>query len=185
MKTRKSFAAPPPVEVVTDPQALLDDTASLVIPLPENHNGCRTIDLTPWLGKGIDAWVWACAGQLRAFLASAEVTASTVVNYWGNGLRYFFEFLTTVEGPADPAKLEPLHIRLYLDWIAERGWGYGTQKTRYDAIKAVLTGLSRRQIVPGQEGLFPVNPFPGSQSRVKGGRTAVVRRARATGASPA
>lgn len=168
MKTRKSFAALPPVEVVTDPQALLGDATSLVIPLPENPTKVRTIDLNPWLGRGIDAWVWACAGQLRAFLASKEVAASTVGRYWGVGLRWFFEFLITMQGPADPAKLELRHIRLYLGWLAEQGGGYGTQKKRYDSVKSVLTALTRRQVVPDQAGLFPFNPFPNSNSRSKG-----------------
>lgn len=169
MKTRKSFAVPPPVEVATVPPPVpLDDASSLVIPLPENPSRVRTLDLTPWLGQGIDAWVWACGGQLRAFLASKEVTAGTVAGYWSSGLRYFFKFLTTVGDPADPAQLEPRHIRLYLGWLAEQGGAYVSQKVKYDIAKSVLTALTRRQIVPNQAGLFPVNPFPKSNSRSKG-----------------
>ncbi|MBP4052195.1 hypothetical protein J9978_22255 [Chromobacterium violaceum] len=169
MRARKSFAAPPPVKVATvPPQAPLDDATSLVIPLPENPSGLRSLDLIPWLSRGIDAWVWVCAGQLRAFLASREVTPTTVAGYWSDGLRYFFEFLTTVGGPADPAQLEPRHIRLYLGWLAEQGWAYRSQKVKYDIAKSVLTALTRRQIVPDQAGLFPVNPFPKSNSRSKG-----------------
>lgn len=166
MKTRKSFAAPPPVHVATvPPQRPLDETANLAISVPENHSRFRTLDLTPWLGQGIDAWVWACAGQLRACLTSKEVAASTVTGYWTIGLRRFFKFLTTGAGPANPAQLEPCHIRLYLGWLAEQGWAYGSQKTTYDHTKAVLTALTRRQVVPDQAGLFPVNPFPKSNSR--------------------
>lgn len=169
MRARKSFVAPPPVEVATVPlQTNLGDASSLVIPLPENPTGLRSLDLTPWLGRGINAWVWACAGQLRAFLASREVTPTSVAGYWSNGLLHFFEFLTTVGGPADPAQLEPRHIRLYLGWLTEQGWAYRSQKVKYDSAKSVLTALTRRQVVPDQAGLFPVNPFPNSNSRSKG-----------------
>lgn len=160
MKTRKSFAAPPPVEVVTDPQALLDDAASLVISLPENQSGRRTIDLTPWLGKGIDAWVWACAGQLRAFLASAEVAVSTVANYWGNGLCWFFTFLTTGGGPADPAQLELRHIRLYLCWLAEQGWGYSTQKKSTTPSSPFSRPSPGARSCPGKRVCSPSIHFP-------------------------
>lgn len=169
MKTRKSFVASPPVEVTAVPvQAALDDVAGLVITLPESLSSHRTLDLSPWLGQGIDAWVWACAGQLRAFLVSKEVTPYTLASYWNSGLRYFFKFLTTVGGLADPTQLEPHHIRVYLGWLAEQGWAYGGQKKRYDYVKAVLTALIRRQVVPGKAGLFPSNPFPNSNSQSKG-----------------
>lgn len=170
VKNKKKFAASPPVEVTTTPPppALQDNATSLVIELPENPQGARFRDLTPWLGKGIDAWVCVGAGQLHAFLASKEVAVSTVVGYWDGGLRHLFQFLTTSGGLIEPAHLEPRHIRLYLSWLAEQGWTYGTQKNIYQHTKSVLTALVRRQVVRDQPGLFPDNPFPNSSSQRKG-----------------
>lgn len=170
MKTKKPFAAPAPVVVATTPPPEPPQGGGnpLIIPLPENPSHVRTLDLTPWLNQGIDAWVHACAGQLRAFLQGKSVAVSTVVNYWSDGLRTFFEYLVATHAPADPAHLEPQDIRRFLGWLSEQGWRYGSQKVRYDFTKAVLTALVRRQVIPAQDGLFPANPFPGSNSRTKG-----------------
>jgi hypothetical protein len=167
MKSKKAFNAPAPVAVATVPPAL-DGVASLVIDLPENPSTVRTIDLNPWLGKGIDPWVWACAGQLRAFLASKAVTPNTVAGYWRSGLRYFFEFLVATGSKVAPQTLEPGHIQQFVGWLKDRGGKYGAQKGRYTATKAVLAALVRRGVVPDHEDLFPANPFPGSNRRAKG-----------------
>lgn len=164
MKSKKTFDAPAPVVVATAPAAL-DDAASLVIALPENYSNLRNIDLTPWLGNGIDPWVWACAGQLRAFLESKEVAASTVASYWRAGLRYFFEFLVATCSNTEPHSLEPRHVQQFIGWLKDRGDGYVAQKNHYCTTKAVLAGLVRRGVVPDHESLFPANPFPGSNSR--------------------
>lgn len=170
MKTKKPFAAPPPVVVTTTPppEATPDEGNPLIIPVPENPCRARTLDLTPSLNQGIDAWVHACAGQLRAFLQGKSVAPSTVVGYWINGLRHFFEYLVATHGPSDPAQLEPQDIRRFIGWLSEQGGAYGSQKNRYNNTKSVLTALVRRKLIPEQDGLFPANPFPGSNSRVKG-----------------
>lgn len=80
MKIKKSFGAPPPIQVSTI-APLATDANSFLIELPDNPSNCRTLDLTDWLGKGVDAWVWACAGQLRAFRDGKAITTSTVVAY--------------------------------------------------------------------------------------------------------
>ena len=170
MKTKKSFAAPAPVVVGTTPppELPLDDGNPLIIALPENPSEWRTLDLTPWLNRGIDAWVYACAGQLRASLQSKSVAPMTNLVSWNGGLRYFFEYLVATKQVAEPSLLDPQDIRRFIGWLYERGWAYGTQKGRYAATKSVLTALVRRQIIRVKDGLFPANPFPGSNSRMKG-----------------
>lgn len=170
MKTKKPFAAPPPVMVATTPppEQAQDGGNPLIIHLPKNSSMVRALDLTPWLNQGIDAWVHACAGQLRAFLQGKSAEASTVAGYWRTGLRYFFEYLVATQGPGEPAHFEPKDIRRFIGWLSEQGSGYVSQKNHYCSTKSVLTALVRRQIIPAQDGLFPVNPFPGSNSRTKG-----------------
>lgn len=170
MKNQKLFSAPAPVEVTTTAPVSVDAT-SLVIDLPENPTGFRSIDLNPWLGKGINAWVWACAGQLRAFLASKAVTTTTVVGYWKIGMRYFFEYLEASGAAFEPRALEPRNILHYIGWIMDhQDWSYSTQKGSYGAAKSVLSALVRRGIVQAHEDLFPGNPFPDSNSRRNGAK---------------
>ena len=170
MKNKKRFGAPAPVEVTTTaPQSV--DATSLVIDLPENPSSSRSLDLTPWLGTGIDAWVWACAGQLRALLASKAVTTYTIVSYWRHGMRHFFEYLEASGAAFEPQAVEPRHILQYIGWIKDhQDWSNGTQKDRYDKTKSVLVTLIRRGIVQAHDDIFPANPFPNSNSRKSGAK---------------
>lgn len=172
MKTKKAFTAPEPVVVTTAPpiDPLLDGENPLIILLPENPSTARTLDLSPWIDQGIDAWVYACAGQLRVFVQGKSVTTSSVASYWYQGLRYFFEYLVATKGLSapDPGYLQGQDTRRFLGWLSEQGWSYGTQKNRYINTKSVLTALVRRQIIPKQDNLFPANPFPGVHSHSKG-----------------
>ena len=169
MKTAKRFYAPSPVEVVTTPAAALDDVATLVIALPENATGVRTLDLSPWLDQGIDEWVWACAGQLRVFLAGKKVEPSTVTSYWRNGLIHFFAFLVEANGLCSPDGFEPKHMRYFIGWLEDHDdWTKCTHKVRYDSTKSVHVGLVKRGIIANHPDLFPRNPFPGSNSKKKG-----------------
>lgn len=168
MKLPKPFNAPAPLVVATMAPATVDAN-SLIIKLAENPSGWRTFDLTDWLGKGFDAWVWACAGQLRAFLAGKSVTTNTVVGYWKIGMRTFFEYLEASGATFEPQSLESQHIVSYIGWIKDHpDWAYRAQKVRYSSSKSVLSALARRKIIAHQEDLFPANPFPGSNSQGKG-----------------
>ncbi len=171
MRASKNFDAVPAVRVSTQPttpqEAESADVASLVISLPENSTTWRTLDLTEWLGRGIDDWVWACASQLRAFLAGKSVATTTVKNYWADGMGYFFEYVQ-LYGPYQPDHLQPIHLRSFIDWLSQQGWAYGTQKIRYTHTKSVLIAMAQRRVIPAAEGLFPYNPYPGSNGRMKG-----------------
>jgi hypothetical protein len=168
MKTKKPFSAPAPLVVATTAPTTVE-ADSLVFGLPENPSGVRSIDLTPWLGKGFDSWVWATAGQLRAFLVSKAVTTTTVVKSWNIGMRCFFQYLEASGAKFEPQSLEPRHILSYIGWIKDHpDWAYGSQKVRYDTTKSVVTALVRRKVIPHHEDLFPANLFPGSNSLGKG-----------------
>ncbi len=168
MRNKKTFTGPDSIVVSSEPTAN-GEAADLIIPLPENPTSSRTINLTPWLGRGIDGWVWACAGQLRSLLSGGKVQASTVGNYWHNGLVYFFNYLVETRGPGEPLKLMPVHMRNYISWLKDHNdWCDVTQKTCYDATKSVLMALRQRSVVPAHPDLFPANPFPGCNSKAVG-----------------
>lgn len=175
MKKAKDFDSLPPLLVSTQPGAPPRDSApgdvssadSVEISLPENPTRKRTLPLSEWLGRGLDEWVWATASQLRALLAAESVAVSTVVSYWEGGMRTFFKFIEA-HGPHQPNRLKPEHIEHYIDWLSVQGLEYTTQKTRYTYTKSVLLALVSRRVIPESAGLFPVNPYPGSNSRNKG-----------------
>ncbi|MBU3543469.1 hypothetical protein ICN49_00915 [Polynucleobacter sp. MWH-Mekk-B1] len=170
MKQKKVFSAPVPIQVTVEAPELID-TNSLIIAFPENPSSVRSIDLTPWLDRGIDAWVWAGAGQLRALLASKAVTLVTIISYWRGGLQFFFEYIIESGGAVDPWDLKPLHILSYIGWIKDhKNWAYRTQKSKYTHTKSILTAMGRRAVVPNHENLFPSNPFPNSNKESKGAK---------------
>lgn len=168
MKSKKSFTAPKPLAVTTVPTELFGaDSDALQIHLLENPSGTRYLNFSPWLGKGIDAWVHACAGQFQVFVHSKSVEAHTVVSYW-SGICSFFKCLVATRSAPEPAFLLPRDIHRFLAWLSEQGLSYSSQKTIYSKTKSVLTALVRRRLIPAQDNLFPGNPFPGSNSRSQG-----------------
>lgn len=172
MKNAKAFNSAQPLRVSAQPALNQDEQAteaqmSLVITLPENARINRTVDLTDWLDRGIDKWVWALASQLRALLSSKELEPSTVSGLWYSGMRYFFDFIQ-IHGPCQPDQLNPVHIQNYIHWLSLQGLAYGSQRALYAKTKSAISSLIRRGVVPASEGLFPPNPYPKSNSYMKG-----------------
>jgi len=135
MKTRKPHEGVAPTKVSTEPIPEDDGGAVIALPAKDNASAHRTLDLTPYLGHGIDDWVWAGVTQLRTVLAGKTVTPATVASYWRDGLTYFFDFLIAAGLPCQPSTLEKKHLVAYIDWLKGHGdWAYGTQKSRYSFI---------------------------------------------------
>jgi integrase len=169
---RKKFDAPPPVVVATTP--IPEDEGGAVVFIGENASNVRTIDLTPWLNRGIDDWVWVCAGQLRTFLRSKRV-APTTVAYYGDSLQAFFEFLTSSGSPPyRPEALDGRRMEQYVAWLKDQRlndrlrWKDTSQKNRYAHTKSVLVGLMARGVIRAGREIFPRNPFPNSNAKCKG-----------------
>lgn len=86
----------------------------------------RTFDLTHWLGRGIDEWVFAAIHCLKTILLRGDRQPATVTNYL-NDIQKLFSFLTSVfhedtemqpiRQPQAPANLTPSHIAAFTDWI--------------------------------------------------------------------
>ncbi|GLC96446.1 hypothetical protein Tamer19_58550 [Cupriavidus sp. TA19] len=168
MKTSRKGYAAAPVQVSISPICVESGGATVSLPAIGNATTYRTLDLSGYLGRGIDSWVWGCTAQLRAFLAGGDATPATVRSYWINGLVHFFEFLITAAEPCEPGALERKHIAAYIAWLARHAdWAYTTQRGTYTRTKAVLVGLQLRHLVPSCA-LFPANPFPHSNARQKG-----------------
>jgi hypothetical protein len=167
MDRRKKFDAPAPVVVATTPVA--EDEGGAVVYIGEHSGSVRNIDLTKWLNRGIDEWVWACASQLRAFLNGKSVRTRTIACYGSEGIPAFFQFLTSAVSPIRPEELDRRRMEQFVVWINEHSqWKMTTKCNRYSSIKSFLVGLMARGVVPGDRSIFPPNPFPNSAGNTQG-----------------
>ena len=116
MVRKKGYENDQPVIVVSttpvDPQG-----GGAIVHIGDNASGVRNIDLTDWLGKGIDDWVWAVVAQLRALVHSKTVTGSTIYSYGGRGIPTFFTFLTQNQITTLPGELHRQVVANYVDWL--------------------------------------------------------------------
>ena len=83
--TQKNTAGGVPV-LETDGARI--DMVSLLGPGARFASSIRNLDLSNWLGRGIDAWVWASVVCLKAMLRSGSREISTVT-YYSNQLKVF------------------------------------------------------------------------------------------------
>ncbi|WP_350357411.1 hypothetical protein [Paraburkholderia fungorum] len=169
MKTSRKNYAGAPLRVSTTSIGVENGGATVTLPAIGNATSHRTLDLSAYLGRGIDAWVWACTTQLRAFLAGGGATPATVRGYWSNGFVHFCDFLIAVGVPCQPRTLERKHISAFIAWLkGHADWAYTSQRSFYARTKPVLIGLQHRRVVRDGRDLFPANPFPHSNARYKG-----------------
>lgn len=120
----------------------------------------KNIDLSDWLGRGIDPWVWAAVTCLRAILLSGVRQTSTVTGY-ASQLRSFFTYLT--EGRktprvTTPADLSPAHIEAYIGWVQKRaqqhGWTEESVRTSFHSLKSALLEMFTQGFIPGEPTRF-------------------------------
>lgn len=168
MAKRKEFASEDAFVVMsTTPVDVHDGGAT--VHLGENASNCRNINLSGWLNKDIDDWVWSVVSALRAMGRANTVSGATIVGYGQCGVPAFFTFLIQNRIACKPAELTRAIVAGYVDWIkVQPQWGCTSQKTVYTSAKSVLVALQRRSIVSCEKGMFPANPFPGSNSKTQG-----------------
>lgn len=167
LNRRKQFNSGSPVVVSTTP--LNQEEGSAVITLPAYTSHVNKIDLTEWLGQGIDGWVWACISQLRAFLNGQSITPRTIATYGASGLPVFFRFLTSGTTRCQPEQFNQQWVKNFVDWLNDNAsWSQATRKSHYSHTKTVLIGLQLRGVLPSDSSIFPQNPFPNSNAALKG-----------------
>lgn len=146
-------------DAVVDMSALLGPQARL--------GKRRAVDLSEWLGRGIDEWVHGAARSMRSMLLSGSRQAQTIASY-GNSIQQFFAFLTERPGtPAAPlpSELGPLHIRHFIGWLQRaaqtRAWGDHTPRGLYHGVKAILIEMLSLGLIQGEASrLFPRGAIP-------------------------
>lgn len=135
----------------------------------------RTINLTEWIGRGIDTWVWAAVTTLRSLLLSGSRKTSTISAY-GKRIPYFFRYLIgdrTIPRIALPTEFSPIHIQHFAGWLQaqeqENGWTPQTTRNIYNCVKAVLLEMFNQGAIQGEparffkRGTLPWNTGTGSR----------------------
>jgi hypothetical protein len=137
-----------PTTARIDMRILLGDSARFA-------RGQRVIDLSDWLGRGIDAWVWAAIDVFKVVLLSGTRQTSTVTGYM-SFMRYFFRYLTEGHGVPlvrYPAELSPLHVQAFSDWLRKQaqlgGWSADSPRKAFGTVKAVLVVMFDQGLIPG------------------------------------
>lgn len=162
---RKNFIAPEAISVTSKPGADHGSHASVHVGESLIHNG-ETVDLSSWLGKGFDEWVWASVTQLKAFISGGAQTQASVFTYGRQGMPSFFEFIESTKATFTPATMTPRHVGQFVAWLKDRpNWSPVTKRNRYTFVKSMLMGMRRRQVVSLGIEAFPHNPFPQASSR--------------------
>lgn len=166
---KKNFAAPPAALVSTTPAA--DSAQAAVVDLGDDPFP-ESIDMTRWLGRGIDHWVWATVGQLRAFLAGGTQTRASVLTYGRQTMPTFFDFLFETKASWTPQTLDRRNVEQFVGWLKGRpDWSDNTKRNKYTHWKSVLVGLRRRKLISADPAMFPRNPFAGSHIGQRGERS--------------
>lgn len=109
--------------------------------------GGRGIDLSDWLGHGIDKWVYDCIACMREMLRGKVLETATIENRRA-GLRNAFAFLSRANAghvATCPEQLTIAHIRGYYKWL-ESQWRAGqlqreSARKYYSHLKAMLDDL--------------------------------------------
>ncbi|HDR9072856.1 TPA: hypothetical protein QDA97_001572 [Burkholderia vietnamiensis] len=159
-QARTVSATPEVIHLSSNPRAARIDMVALLGKEARFPSGYRNIDLTGWLGRGIDAFVWAAKACLEAMLLSG-VRETSSVNQCSRQLAHFFTFLTEGRNSprvATPADLSPLHIHEYVGWLKKRGqqlrWTVGTTRNAFKDVKSVLLEMFAQGHIQGEPARF-------------------------------
>ena len=166
----KDYRAKMPGIAVPVPSGANDTDAIVMLPAnPRSHN---RIDLSPWLGHGFDAWIWAAATVVKARLDSSNYSVATIVSFASNGIKVFFPYLVEDQVgviAARPSELTRADVERYIRWLKAKYPNGSTAKNYYSAFKSVIVGLIDYGFIENSaEALLPANPFPMNGTATRG-----------------
>lgn len=157
--------------IATDLAADLGANDAMVA-LPPNPRNQNLIDLSPWLGRGFDDWVWAATTVLKARFHSGHYSVATIVSFASNGIKVFLPYLADnhVGGmPLRPSDMGPADVARYIAWLRLKYPNGSTAKNYYSAFKSMVVGLMDYGFIDQQhETLLPANPFPKNGTVTRG-----------------
>lgn len=127
----------------------------------------RTINHADWIGRGLDGVVSGCLDQLKTFQHEGVLSVETIVGY-GRALKYFYAYLYEAGGVSSLDDIKPMHIELFVQYLKAKYPQRTSAKSLYDSVKPVLMALIEQGKVKLTLDELPRNPFPGSNSAMKG-----------------
>ena len=160
-------------------QARPSKPANTVVAFPENTTSRRTADFGPFYGQGYDDIAAACQCTIEKLVAESVKTrgkilsVSTIVGYWRTGFRSFAPFLSLLHTASSErltmADLSADSITQFLQYLRNEPLKYGAQKAHFASTKALLVACHRFGFWPeaDMKTVWPANPFPNSNKRVK------------------
>jgi hypothetical protein len=171
MPRRKSYRSESTTVSTRDADPTSISASSLtVIDLAEatgqrrNGSNIRRIDLSRWLGCGVDDWAQAFTDALRYLLGRGDRQTATIVNYAYSGVPKFLEFLASghlANRPATPANLQRQDLQRFVAWTKLQYPERSTAKSVYGGLRAVLLAMIERGLITTDRShLFPARPFP-------------------------
>ncbi|WP_289102473.1 phage integrase SAM-like domain-containing protein [uncultured Marinobacter sp.] len=161
-------------------QTRLSKPANTVVAFPENPTTIRTADFGQFYGQGYDDITAACQRTIEKLIAESvktkgkSLSLSTIVKYWNSGFRYFAPFLSLLHTASGErlrmADLNADSIKQYLQYLRNEPVEYVSQKSYFANTKALLGACHRFGFWPEADikAVWPANPFPNSNKRVKG-----------------
>ena len=166
--------------ITTVDQARVSKPANTVVAFPENATSARNADFGPFYGQGYDNITAACQRTIEKSIAESvktkgkSLSLSTIVKYWNSGFRYFAPFLSLLHTASGErlrmADLNADSIKQYLQYLRNEPVEYVSQKSYFANTKALLGACHRFGFWPEADikAVWPANPFPNSNKRVKG-----------------
>jgi hypothetical protein len=125
------------------------------------------VDLSAWMARGVDQWVWATISTLTHLLRSGT-RAPVSINDCGRAMKKFFEFLSHGRPHvlvSEPAVMAPLHITQFIAWLQrwQESNGFSAETTRavYKGVKTVLVAMMDLGVVKAEpKSFFPASALP-------------------------
>lgn len=125
------------------------------------------VDLSAWMARGVDQWVWATISSLIHLLRGGTRAPVSITDY-GRAMKKFFEFLSHGRPHvlvSEPAVLAPLHIAQFIAWLRRRqasnGFSAETTRSVYKGVKTVLVAMMDLGVIKADpNSFFPASALP-------------------------
>lgn len=156
------------------------ESENTLVAFPENTKGIRNADFGPFYGQGFDEITAACQRTLEKLVAESvktkgkSLSVSTIAGYWSGGFRYFAPFLSLFHAASGErltmADLNAETIKRFIQYLRNEPLEYTGQKGCFSATKSLLRACHRFGfwLEADMKTVWPANPFPNSNKRVKG-----------------
>lgn len=145
---------------------------SAVIEMMASSKRRQPLDLSQWLGRGFNDWVYGAAEALSCRMRSGAFSEATIVSLATVGAHTFFKYLAEGQSgiiPTSPAKLTSAHVDRYVAWLRGKYPGSSTARAYFSQIKSLVNAMHEIGLTKVDASqLFPANPFPGTRAVCQG-----------------